>query len=119
MKTQSKIYTSKATAIRLGFGEIDRAVCYPNDIEGIEMVEYTNLSDVWNDINNSTPITDGVAYEYPIIVYAKLQGILKVGIVITPDELANIAKLATTKFDKVLWAYVRDLVPGAKGKGES
>lgn len=118
MKIQSKIYTSKATAIRLGFGEIDRAVCYPNDIEGIEMVEYTNLSDVWNDINNSTPITNGVAYEYPIIVYAKLQGVLKVGIVITPEELANIAKLATTKFDKVLWAYAKDLVPGAIGKGE-
>lgn len=49
MKIQSKIYTSKATAIRLGFGEIGRAVCYPNDIEGIEMVEYTNLSDVWHD----------------------------------------------------------------------
>ena len=71
MKIQSKIYTSKVTAIKFGFGEIDRAVCYPNDIEGIEMVEYTNLSDVWNDINNSTPITNGVAYEYPIIV-AKL-----------------------------------------------
>jgi hypothetical protein len=118
MKIQSKIYTSKATAIRLGFGEIDRAVCYPNDIEGIEMVEYTNLSDVWNDINNSTPITNGVAYEYPIIVYAKLQRVLKVGIVITPEELANIAKLATTKFDKVLWAYAKDLVSGVIGKGE-
>lgn len=118
MKIQSKIYTSKVTATKFCFGEIDRAVCYPNDIEGCETVEYTNLSDVWNDINNSTPITDGMAYEYPIIVYAKLQGVLKVGIVITPEELANIAKLATTKFDKVLWAYVRDLVPGAKGKGE-
>lgn len=117
MKIQSKIYTSKVTAIKFGFGEIDRAVCYPNDIEGIEMVEYTNLSDVWNDINNSTPITNGVAYEYPIIVYAKLQGVLKFGIVITPEELANIAKLATTKFDKVLWAYVRDIVPGVKPKG--
>ena len=117
MKIQSKIYTSKVTAIKFCFGEIDRAVCYPNDIEGIEMVEYTNLSDVWNDINNSTPITNGVAYEYPIIVYSKLQGVLKVGIVITPEELANIAKLATTKFDKVLWAYVRDIVSGVKPKG--
>ena len=117
MKIQSKIYTSKVTATKFGFGEIDRAVCYPNDIEGIEMVEYTNLSDVWNDINNSTPITNGVAYEYPIIVYAKLQGVLKVSIVITPEELANITKLATTKFDKVLWAYVRDIVPGVKPKG--
>lgn len=118
MKIQSKIYTSKATAIKFGFGEIDRAVCYPNDIEGCEMVEYTNLSDVWNDINKSTPIANGEAFKYPIIVYAKLQGVLKVGIVITPEELANITKLETTKFDKVLWAYVRDLVPGAKGKGE-
>lgn len=118
MKIPSKIYIFKSKAVSLGFGEIDRAVCYPKDIEGSDMVEYTNLSDVWHNINKSTPIVNGVAFEYPIIVYAKLQGILKVGIVISPDELANIAKLATTKFDKVLWAYVRDLVPGAKGKGE-
>lgn len=90
----------------------------PFPMEESNCVEYTNLSDVWHNINKSTPIVNGVAFEYPIIAYAKLQGILKVGIVITPDELANIAKLATTKFDKVLWAYVRDLLPGAKGKGE-
>ena len=89
----------------------------PFPMEEDNCVEYINLSDIWNDINNSTPITNGVAYEYPIIVYAKLQGVLKVGIVITPEELANIAKLATTKFDKVLWAYVRDIVPGVKPKG--
>lgn len=71
----------------------------------------------WNNINKSTPIANGEAFKYPIIIYAKLQGVLKVGIVITPEELANIAKLATTKFDKVLWAYVRDIVPGVKPKG--
>ena len=71
----------------------------------------------WNDINKSTPIANGEAFKYPIIIYAKLQGVLNVGIVITPEELANIAKLATTKFDKVLWAYVRDIVPGVKPKG--
>ena len=71
----------------------------------------------WNDINKSTPIANGEAFKYPIIIYAKLQGVLKVGIVITPEELANIAKLATTKFDKVLWAYVRYIVPGVKPKG--
>ena len=71
----------------------------------------------WNDINKSTPIANGEAFKYPIIIYAKLQGVLKVGIVITPEELANIAKLATTKFDKVLLAYVRDIVPGVKPKG--
>lgn len=81
-------------------------------------IEYTNLSDVWRNINKSTPIVNGVAFEYPIIVYAKLQGVLKVGIVITPEELSNIVRLLASKFDKVLWAYVRDLVPGAKGKGE-
>ena len=71
----------------------------------------------WNDINKSTPIANGEAFKYPIIIYAKLQGVLKVGIVITPEELANIAKLATTKFDKVLLAYVIDIVPGVKPKG--
>lgn len=90
----------------------------PFPMEESNCVEYTNLSDVWRDINNSTPVIGTAVYKYPIIVYAKLQGVLKVGIVITPEELANIAKLATTKFDKVLWAYARDLVPGAKGKGE-
>lgn len=45
----------------------------------------------WNDINKSTPIANGEAFKYPIIIYAKLQGVLKVGIVITPEELANIA----------------------------
>ena len=71
----------------------------------------------WNDINKSTPIANGEAFKYPIIVYAKLQGVLKIGIVITPEELANIAKLATTKFDKVLWTYVKYIVPGVKPKG--
>ena len=85
----------------------------PFPMEEDNCVEYINLSDIWNDINKSTPIANGEAFKYPIIVYAKLQGALKVGIVITPKELANIAKLATTKFDKVLWAYVRDLIPGA------
>lgn len=89
----------------------------PFPMEEDNCVEYANLSDIWNDINKSTPIANGEAFKYPIIVYAKLQGVLKVGIVITPEELANIAKLATTKFDKVLWAYVRDIVPGAKPKG--
>ena len=90
----------------------------PFPMEEGKCIEYTNLSGVWNNINKSTPITNGRAFEYPIIVYAKLQGVLKIGIVITLEELANIAKLAVTKFDKVLWAYVMDLVPGAKEKGE-
>ena len=90
----------------------------PFPMEEDNCVEYINLSDIWNDINKSTPIANGEAFKYPIIVYAKLQGVLKVGIVITPEELANFAKLTTTKFDKVLWSYVRDLVPEAKGKGE-
>jgi hypothetical protein len=90
----------------------------PFPMEEDNCVEYTNLSDIWNDINKSTPIANGEAFEYPIIVYAKLSGVLNVGIVITPEEFANITKLMITKFDKVLLAYVRDLVPGAKGKGE-
>lgn len=90
----------------------------PFPMEEDNCVEYANLSDIWNDINKSTPIANGEAFKYPIIVYAKLQGVLKVGIVITPEEFANITKLMVTKFDKVLWAYIKDLVPEAKGKGE-
>lgn len=116
MRIPSKIYVSKSKALSLGSGETDRAVCYPKDIEGNEMVEYTNLSDVWNDANKSTPIVNGAVFEYPIIVYAKLQGVLKVGIVIEPEQFAAIIKLSATKHNKVLWAYVRDLVPGEKGK---
>lgn len=90
----------------------------PFPMEEDNCIEYINLSDIWNDINKSTPIANGEAFKYPIIVYAKLQGVLKVGIVITSEEFTNITKLMVTKFDKVLWAYIKDLVPEAKGKGE-
>lgn len=123
MKIPSKIYIRKVHLESLAENDSPLGANLPIGKKHFPMeedncVEYINLSDIWNDINKSTPITNGVAYEYPIIVYAKLQGVLKVGIVITPEELANIAKLATTKFDKVLWAYAKDLVPGAIGKGE-
>lgn len=122
MELPSKIYIRKVHLESLAENDSPLGATLPIGKKPFPMeedncVEYINLSDIWNDINKSTPITNGVAYEYPIIVYAKLQGVLKVGIVITPEELANIAKLATTKFDKVLWAYVRDLVPGVKQKG--
>lgn len=123
MKIPSKIYIRKVHLESLAENDSTLGANLPVGknpfpMEEDNCVEYTNLSDIWNDINKSTPIANGEAFKYPIIVYAKLQGVLKFGIVITPEELANIAKLATTKFDKVLWAYVRDLVPGAKGKGE-
>lgn len=123
MKIPSKIYIRKVHLESLAENDSPLGANLPVGKKPFPMeedncVEYINLSDIWNDINKSTPIANGEAFKYPIIVYAKLQGVLKVGIVITPEELANIAKLATTKFDKVLWAYVRDLVPGAKGKGE-
>ena len=123
MKIPSKIYIRKVHLESLA--ENDSALGAnlpvgkkPFPMEEDNCVEYANLSDIWNDINKSTPIANGEAFKYPIIVYAKLQGVLKVGIVIIPEELANIAKLSTTKFDKVLWAYAKDLVPGAIGKGE-
>jgi hypothetical protein len=122
MKIPSKIYIRKVHLESLAENDSSLGANLPVGKKPFPMeedncVEYANLSDIWNDINKSTPIANGEAFKYPIIVYAKLQGVLKVGIVITPEELANIAKLATTKFDKVLWAYVRDIVPGAKPKG--
>lgn len=122
MKIPSKIYIRKVHLERLMRNDSSLGANLPVGKKPFPMeedncVEYANLSDIWNDINKSTPIVNGETFKYPIIVYAKLQGVLKVGIVITPEELANIAKLATTKFDKVLWAYVRDIVPGVKPKG--
>nr|WP_303108278.1 hypothetical protein [uncultured Prevotella sp.] len=122
MKIPSKIYIRKVHLESLAENDSSLGANLPVGKKPFPMeedncVEYANLSDIWNDINKSTPIANGEAFKYPIIVYAKLQGVLKVGIVITPEELANIAKLATTKFDKVLWAYVRDIVPGVKPKG--
>ena len=122
MKIPSKIYIRKVHLESLAENDCQLGANLPIGKKPFPMeedncVEYANLSDIWNDINKSTPIANGEAFKYPIIVYAKLQGVLKVGIVITPEELANIAKLATTKFDKVLWAYVRDIVPGVKPKG--
>lgn len=118
MKIPSKIYIRKVHLESLAENDSSLGANLPVGKKPFPMeedncVEYINLSDIWNDINKSTPIANGEAFKYPIIVYAKLQGVLKVGIVITPKGLANIAKLATTKFDKVLWAYVRNLVPGA------
>lgn len=122
MKIPSKIYIRKVHLESLAENDSSLGANLPVGKKPFPMeedncVEYANLSDIWNDINKSTPIANGEAFKYPIIVYAKWQGVLKVGIVITPEELANIAKLATTKFDKVLWAYVRDIVPGVKPKG--
>lgn len=122
MNIPSKIYVRKVHLESLEENDCQLGANIPVGKKPFPMkedncVEYANLSDIWNDINKSTPIANGEAFKYPIIVYAKLQGVLKVGIVITPEELANIAKLATTKFDKVLWAYVRDIVPGVKPKG--
>lgn len=122
MKIPSKIYMRKVHLESLAENDSPLGANLPVGKKPFPMeedncVEYINLSDIWNDINKSTPIANGEAFKYPIIVYTKLQGVLKVGIVITPKELANIAKLATTKFDKVLWAYVRDIVPGVKPKG--
>lgn len=122
MKIPSKIYIRKVHLESLAENDSPLGANLPVGkkpfpTEEDNCVEYINLSDIWNDINKSTPIANGEAFKYPIIVYAKLQGVLKVGIVITPEELANIAKLATTKFDKVLWAYVRDIVPEVKPKG--
>lgn len=111
MELPNKIYIAKAKATAFSLGNIGRATCYQNDLKDCETVEYTNLSDVWHDANKSTPIVDGAVFEYPIIIYAKLQGVLKVGIVIKPEQFAAITKLSVTKFDEVLWAYVRDLVP--------
>lgn len=122
MKIPSKIYIRKVHLESLAENDSTLGANLPVGKKPFPMeedncVEYINLSDIWNDINKSTPIANGDAFKYPIIVYAKLQGVLKVGIVITPEELANIAKLETTKFDKVLWTYVRDIVPGVKPKG--
>lgn len=122
MKIPSKIYIRKVHLESLAENDSTLGANLPVGKKPFPMeedncVEYINLSDIWNDINKSTPIANGDAFKYPIIVYAKLQGVLKVGIVITPEKLANIAKLETTKFDKVLWTYVRDIVPGVKPKG--
>lgn len=101
MKIPSKIYIRKVHLESLAENDSTLGANLPVEKKPFPMeedncVEYINLSDIWNDINKSTPIANGDAFKYPIIVYAKLE---------------------TTKFDKVLWTYVRDIVPGVKPKG--
>lgn len=122
MKIPSKIYISKSKAVSLGSGETDRAVCYPKDIEGSEMVEYTNLSAKWHDARKEKQ-PQGVCGNNAVLVVALRNGRVAYKYLWTDMEdcwkdLDLLTPPTKKVYDKVLWAYVRDLVPGAKGKGE-
>lgn len=79
MKIPSKIYIRKVHLESLAENDSPLGANLPVGKKPFPMeedncVEYINLSDIWNDNNKSTPIANGDAFKYPIIVYAKLQG---------------------------------------------
>lgn len=108
---------------KIWVGEFDQVRDKPElDDSKIEYAEYTNLSDVWHDAskdkqpqgvcdNNAVLVVglrnERVSYKY---LWVDMEDCWQDLDLLTPPT----KKL----YDKVLWAYVRDLVPGAKGKGE-
>lgn len=127
MKIPSKIYIRKGHLESLAENDSSLGANLPVGKKPFPMeedncIEYTNLSDIWHDArkekqpqgvcDNNTVLVVGlrngrVAYKH---LWADMEDCWK--------DL-DLLTLPTKKvFDKVLWAYVRDLVPGAKGKGE-
>ena len=124
MKKLDKIYLYRDVVFRLSHQRngIAAVECEPSEKDMEMLVEYTNLSSVWHDArkekqpqgvcDNNAVLVVGlrngrVAYKH---LWADMEDCWK-----DLDLLAPPSKMV---YDKVLWAYVRDLVPGAKGKGE-
>lgn len=84
--------------------------------------EYINLSSVWHDAKVEKQ-PQSVCGNNPVLVVGLRNGRISYRHLWADMEdcwkdLDLLTPPSKMVYDKVLWAYVRDLVPGAKGKGE-
>lgn len=84
-------------------------------------VEFTNLSSVWHDARVDRE-PQGVCGNNPVLIVGLRNGRISYRYLWEDwedcwQDLELLAASPTKTYEKVLWAYLRDIVPGVKKKG--